>query len=260
MSSGDACAALSDDIARAVHPDFRALDDHGADVKSTADAMLARLDELGAMLGTLRAEGREQREALEPVLEAFAEGLARDFAYVDSVEDTVAAIEAAVADTERQLASLEQSSFRRARLADVEAARRGIENLFKRVGGVTANLSRTGGSIVGGFSDATRTAGNAVKHATEKAQVSATGAVARARAKAAAVKAARADAAAEPTRRRTGTKPETRRESPRVRGRGASWRRSRRTSARCSGSGGKRGRRRRRTASRGTSRRRRDSS
>ena len=188
MSSGDACAALSDDIARAVHPDFRALDDHGADVKSTADAMLARLDELGAMLGTLRAEGREQREALEPVLEAFAEGLARDFAYVDSVEDTVAAIEAAVADTERQLASLEQSSFRRARLADVEAARRGIENLFKRVGGVTANLSRTGGSIVGGFSDATRTAGNAVKHATEKAQVSATGAVARARAKAAAVK------------------------------------------------------------------------
>ena len=196
-SSGDACAALSDDIARAVHPDFRALDDHGADVKSTADAMLARLDELGAMLGTLRAEGREQREALEPVLEAFAEGLARDFAYVDSVEDTVAAIEAAVADTERQLASLEQSSFRRARLADVEAARRGIEDLFKRVGGVTANLSRTGGSIVGGFSDATRTAGNAVKHATEKAQVSATGAVARARAKAAAVKAARADAAAE---------------------------------------------------------------
>ena len=196
MSSGDACAALSDDIARAVHPDFRALDDHGADVKSTADAMLARLDELGAMLGTLRAEGREQREALEPVLEAFAEGLARDFAYVDSVEDTVAAIEAAVADTERQLASLEQSSFRRARLADVEAARRGIENLFKRVGR-DRELSRTGGSIVGGFSDATRTAGNAVKHATEKAQVTATGAVARARAKAAAVKAARADAAAE---------------------------------------------------------------
>ena len=134
MSSGDACAALSDDIARAVHPDFRALDDHGADVKSTADAMLARLDELGAMLGTLRAEGREQRRALEPVLEAFAEGLARDFAYVDSVEDTVAAIEAAVADTERQLASPEQSSFRRARLADVEAAWRGIENLFKRGG------------------------------------------------------------------------------------------------------------------------------
>ena len=68
-SSGDACAALSDDVARAVHPDFRALDLHGADLKSTADAMLARLDELGAMLGTLRAEGREQREALEPVLE-----------------------------------------------------------------------------------------------------------------------------------------------------------------------------------------------
>ena len=195
-SSGDACAALSDDIARAVHPDFRALDDHGADVKSTADAMLARLDELGAMLGTLRAEGREQREALEPVLEAFAEGLARDFAYVDSVEDTVAAIEAAVADTERQLSSLEQSSFRRARLADVEAARRGIEDLFKRVGGVTANLSSAGGSIVGDFSDATRTAGNTIKTVTEKAQVSATGAVAKAKARAAAARALKADAAA----------------------------------------------------------------
>ena len=191
-SSGDACAALSDDVARAVHPDFRALDLHGADLKSTADAMLARLDELGAMLGTLRAEGREQREALEPVLEAFAEGLARDFAYVDSVEDTVAAIEAAVADTERQLSSLEQSSFRRARLADVEAARRGIEDLFKRVGGVTANLSSAGGSIVGGFSDATRTAGNTIRSATEKAQVSATGVVAKAKAKA-----AKANAAAE---------------------------------------------------------------
>ena len=30
--SGDACAALSDDVARAVHPDFRALDHHGADL------------------------------------------------------------------------------------------------------------------------------------------------------------------------------------------------------------------------------------
>ena len=194
--SGDACAALSDDVARAVHPDFRALDHHGADLKSIADAMLARLDELGAMLGTLRAEGREQREALEPVLEAFAEGLARDFAYVDSVEDTVAAIEAAVADTERQLSSLEQSSFRRARLADVEAARRGIEDLFKRVGGVTANLSSAGGSIVGDFSDVTRTAGNTIKTVTEKAQVSATGAVAKAKARAAAARALKADAAA----------------------------------------------------------------
>jgi hypothetical protein len=59
-------------------------------------ATLARLDELGAMLGTLRAEGGEQREALEPVLEAFAAGLARDFAYIDSVEDTVGAIKNAV--------------------------------------------------------------------------------------------------------------------------------------------------------------------
>ena len=68
MSSGDACAALSDDIASAVHPDFRARDDQDADVKSTADAMLERLDELRAMLGTLRAEGSEQGEDLETVL------------------------------------------------------------------------------------------------------------------------------------------------------------------------------------------------
>ena len=61
--AGDACEALSDDIARAVHPDFKLLDDHGFDIRATADAMLARLDELGAMLGTLRAEGREQRRS-----------------------------------------------------------------------------------------------------------------------------------------------------------------------------------------------------
>ena len=82
----DTCAVLCDDVAESVHPNFELLSKHGQEVKSTADAMLARLDELGAMLGTLRAEGREQREALEPVLEAFAAGLARDFAYIDSVE------------------------------------------------------------------------------------------------------------------------------------------------------------------------------
>ena len=69
--------------------------------------------------------------------------------------------------------------------------------LFKRVGGVTANLSSAGGSIVGGFSDATRTAGNTIKSATEKAQVSATGVVAKAKAKAAAARALKANAAAE---------------------------------------------------------------
>ena len=99
--SADVCASLCDDVADAVHPDHDFLARHGADVTSTADAMLARLDELAAMLGTLRAEGREQREALEPVLEAFAAGLARDFAYVDSVEDTVSAIRTAVATTEK---------------------------------------------------------------------------------------------------------------------------------------------------------------
>ena len=149
--SADVCASLCDDVADAVHPDHDFLARHGADVTSTADAMLARLDELAAMLGTLRAEGREQREALEPVLEAFAAGLARDFAYVDSVEDTVSAIGTAVTTTENQLSALESTHFKNARLAEVESARRGIENLFTRVGGVTADLGRAGGTLAGGF-------------------------------------------------------------------------------------------------------------
>ena len=148
--SADVCASLCDDVADAVHPDHDFLARHGADVTSTADAMLARLDELAAMLGTLRAEGREQREALEPVLEAFAAGLARDFAYVDSVEDTVSAIGTAV--TPPKINSPRSSThFKNARLAEVESARRGIENLFTRVGGVTADLGRAGGTLAGGF-------------------------------------------------------------------------------------------------------------
>ena len=149
--SADVCASLCDDVADAVHPDHDFLARHGADVTSTADAMLARLDELAAMLGTLRAEGREPREALEPVLEAFAAGLARDFAYIDSVEDTVSAIRTAVTTTENQLSALESTHFKNARLAEVESARRGIENLFTRVGGVTADLGRAGGTLAGGF-------------------------------------------------------------------------------------------------------------
>ena len=149
--SADVCASLCDDVADAVHPTTIFLAMHGADVTSTADAMLARLDELAAMLGTLRAEGREQREALEPVLEAFAAGLARDFAYIDSVEDTVGAIRTAVTTTENQLSALESTHFKNARLAEVKSARRGIENLFTRVGGVTADLGRAGGTLAGGF-------------------------------------------------------------------------------------------------------------
>ena len=182
--AGDACEALSDDIARAVHPDFKLLDDHGFDIRATADAMLACLDELGAMLGTLRAEGREQREALEPVLEAFAEGMARDFAYVDSVEDTVNAIENAVADTERQLSQLEQSQFRNNRLKDVEAARRGIEELFAKVGGTYANLTSSVGGLGANLSSNISTATSNANQKIEKAKVSANGAVAAAKAKA----------------------------------------------------------------------------
>ena len=102
------------------------------------------------MLGTLRAEGREQREALEPVLEAFAAGLARDFAYVDSVEDTVSAIRTAVTTTENQLSALESTHFKNARLAEVESARRGAKT-HSRAGGVTADLGRAGGTLAGGF-------------------------------------------------------------------------------------------------------------
>lgn len=149
------CAALCDDVAESVHPSFDLISKHGQEVKSTADAMLARLDELGAMLGTLRVEGREQREALEPVLEAFAAGLARDFAYIDSVEDTVGAIKNAVSQMETQLGQLEQTHFRQARLAEVAAARKGIENLFGKLGGVTASIGQAAGGltqpIVGGF-------------------------------------------------------------------------------------------------------------
>ena len=159
-TSAETCAALCDDIAAKVHPDFDLLFEHGADVESTADAMLARLDELGAMLGTLRAEGREQREALEPVLEAFARGLARDFAYIDSVEDTVAAVRGAVATMETQLAALESSTFRAARVADVEMARRGIQSLVRRAAAATAelgaNLERAGGSLVGNIASGIR--------------------------------------------------------------------------------------------------------
>ena len=179
--SADVCASLCDDVADAVHPDHDFLARHGADVTSTADAMLARLDELAAMLGTLRAEGREQREALEPVLEAFAAGLARDFAYIDSVEDTVSAIKTAVTTTEHQLSALESTNFRNARLAEVESARRGIENLFARVGGVTADIGRAGGTLAGGFAafsselaasatTATRTAAAAAAAATATAR------------------------------------------------------------------------------------------
>jgi hypothetical protein len=183
----DACVGLCDDLARAVHPDFALLDAHAEGVKTTADAMLARLDELGAMLGTLRAEGREQGEALEPVLGAFAEGLARDFAYVDSVEDTIAAIELAVSQTEKELTQLEQSSFRDARAQDVESARKGISDLFTRLSGVTSSFQSAGSSLVGEFGQriatGTTSTSEQIVSAARTASVSATGAVALAKQK-----------------------------------------------------------------------------
>ena len=85
----ETAAALCDDVAAAIHPDLGVLGDNADRVRAVADGMLARLDELDAMLRSLRDDGAEQRAALEPALEALAGGLARDFAYVDSVEDTV---------------------------------------------------------------------------------------------------------------------------------------------------------------------------
>ena len=64
-TSAETCAALCDDIAAKVHPDFDLLFEHGADVESTADAMLARLDELGAMLGTPQMQQMMQGGANE---------------------------------------------------------------------------------------------------------------------------------------------------------------------------------------------------
>ena len=85
----ETAAALCDDVAAAIHPDLGVLGDNADRVRAVADGMLARLDELDAMLRSLRDDGAEQRAALEPAIEALAGGLARDFAYVDSVEDTV---------------------------------------------------------------------------------------------------------------------------------------------------------------------------
>ena len=46
----DVAAELCDEVAEAVHPNFELLNKHGHEMKTMADGMLARLDELGAML------------------------------------------------------------------------------------------------------------------------------------------------------------------------------------------------------------------
>jgi len=42
----ETCAALCDEVAESVHPNFALLATHGQEVKATADGMLARLDEV----------------------------------------------------------------------------------------------------------------------------------------------------------------------------------------------------------------------
>lgn len=145
----ETAAALCDDVAAAIHPDLGVLGDNADRVRAVADGMLARLDELDAMLRSLRDDGAEQRAALEPALEALAGGLARDFAYVDSVEDTVRDVGNAVGAMEERLSALEQGRFRRARVADAENARASIESLFAKMGGVTASIGERAAGVAG---------------------------------------------------------------------------------------------------------------
>jgi hypothetical protein len=125
MSGDEKAAALCDDVAANVQPDSDSISQHCGQIERSAEDMLARLDELVAVLNKLREDSKEQREALTPALEAWASGLARDFAYLDSAEETVEAVKGAVANVEHQLAQLESTEFRRARLADIEKARKG---------------------------------------------------------------------------------------------------------------------------------------
>ena len=92
MSGDEKAAALCDDIAASVHPDTEAVAQHCGQIERSAEDMLARLDELVAVLNKLREDSKEQREALTPALEAWTAGLARDFAYLDSAEETVEAV------------------------------------------------------------------------------------------------------------------------------------------------------------------------
>ena len=144
MSGDEKAAALCDDVAANVQPDSDSISQHCGQIERSAEDMLARLDELVAVLNKLREDSKEQREALTPALEAWASGLARDFAYLDSAEETVEAVKGAVANVEHQLAQLESTEFRRARLADIEKARKGIEGLFQGWGGGA-------GSVEGGY-------------------------------------------------------------------------------------------------------------
>ena len=154
MSGDEKAAALCDDIAASVHPDTEAVAQHCGQIERSAEDMLARLDELVAVLNKLREDSKEQREALTPALEAWTAGLARDFAYLDSAEETVEAVKSAVADVEHQLAQLESTEFRRARLADIEKARKGIEGLFQGWGGGQGSVEGGYWTSIGGGGDA----------------------------------------------------------------------------------------------------------
>lgn len=164
----ETAAALCDDVAAAIHPDLGVLGDNADRVRAVADGMLARLDELDAMLRSLRDDGAEQRAALEPALEALAGGLARDFAYVDSVEDTVRDVGNAVGAMEERLSALEQGRFRRARVADAENARASIESLFAKMGGGDGVDRGARGGRRGGGGRRGRGRGGAVARARER--------------------------------------------------------------------------------------------
>jgi hypothetical protein len=64
---------------------------------------------------------------------------------------SVGAIRGAVAQMEHNLTQLEQSSFRRKRLAEVATARDGIANLFGKLSALPGTLGAAAGAAAGGF-------------------------------------------------------------------------------------------------------------
>jgi len=64
MSGDEKAAALCDDVAANVQPDSDSISQHCGQIERSAEDMLARLDELVAVLNKLREDSKEQREAL----------------------------------------------------------------------------------------------------------------------------------------------------------------------------------------------------
>ena len=83
-ASASPLVLASQEVAALLSPEA-VLSQHLGEVEAVADGLLARLDELTAMLGTVSADCASQQSGLEPALRSLTAGLARDFAYVDGV-------------------------------------------------------------------------------------------------------------------------------------------------------------------------------